>query len=216
MIKAFIFDLDGVIVDTVGYHYDSWVKLADSLDFKLDSKIKESLKGISRMVSLDLVLAQGNITATKVQKIKYAKQKNDWFIESLKAVNDNIILPGVKEFLQSTHDNNIKMAVASASKNAKSILAKTSIFDIFDSIKDGNDVKLSKPNPEVFFKAAKSIGVKPSEAIIFEDSVEGTTAAIDGGFKCVGIGKSEILQDAHIVVSDLTDLSADMIIRLLS
>jgi beta-phosphoglucomutase len=216
MIKAFIFDLDGVIVDTVGYHYNSWVKLADSLGYKLDSKIKEKLKGISRMASLDLVLSQGNIEASEEQKIKYAEHKNAWYIESLKDVNDNVVLPGVKEFLQSTQDNHIKMAIGSASKNAKSILAKTSIYDAFNTIKDGNDVKYSKPNPEVFLKAAKSLRVKPEEAVVFEDSAKGITAAIDGGFNCVGIGKSDVLQDAHIVMSDLTHISADMIVRLLS
>jgi beta-phosphoglucomutase len=216
MIKAFIFDLDGVIVDTVGYHYNSWVKLADSLGYKLDSKIKEKLKGISRMASLDLVLSQGNIEASEEQKIKYAEQKNTWYIESLEDVNDNVVLPGVKEFLLSTRENHIKMAIGSASKNAKSILAKTSIYDAFNTIKDGNDVKYSKPNPEVFLKAAKSLRVKPEEAVVFEDSAKGITAAIDGGFKCVGIGKSDVLQDAHIVMSDLTHISADMIVRLLS
>ena len=216
MIKAFIFDLDGVIVDSVGYHFDSWVKLASGLGFKLDSKIKEELKGMNRMASLDLVLAQENITATELQKTEYARQKNDWYIESLKDLNDDIVLPGVKEFLKSTKDKNIKMAIGSASKNARIILTKTTIYDMFDSIKDDNDVEKSKPNPEVFLLAAKSIGVKPSEAIVFEDSVQGITAAINGGFKCVGIGQSEILQDAHIVMSDLKHVSADTIISLLS
>ncbi len=214
--KAFIFDLDGVIVDTVQYHYESWVKLASSLGFQLNPIIQEKLKGISRMASLDLVLAQGGITATPEQKVEYAKQKNDWYLESLSSVNDNVVLPGVKEFLISTKEAKLKMAIGSASKNAKTILAKTSIYKSFDTIKDGNDVKNSKPDPEVFLKAAKSLKVKPSEAVVFEDSEKGIIAAKAGGFMCVGIGSSDVLTDADIVMEDLTHISAEMIVRLLS
>lgn len=216
MIKAFIFDLDGVIVDTVQYHYESWVKLASSLGYELNPVIQEKLKGISRMASLELVLAQGGVTATSDQKIEYAKQKNDWYLESLASVNDNVVLEGVKEFLISTQNQKIKMAIGSASKNAKTILAKTSIYKSFNTIKDGNDVKNSKPDPEVFLKAAKSLKVKPSEAVVFEDSEKGIIAAKNGGFQCVGIGSSDILSDADIIMEDLTHISADMIVRLLS
>jgi beta-phosphoglucomutase len=215
MIKAFIFDLDGVIVDTVMYHYNSWVKLADKLGFQLNDSITEKLKGISRMASLELVLEQGGIKATEAQKIEYAKLKNDWYLESLAGIDDGVILDGVKEFLIDSKKHGIKTAIGSASKNAKNILAKTTIYNSFQDIKDGNDVIKTKPDPEVFLKAAAALNVLPEEAVVFEDSAKGITAAIDGGFKCVGIGSAENLPDAHIVMQDLSNISAETVIKLL-
>mgnify|MGYP000087988461 CR=1 FL=1 len=216
MIKAFIFDLDGVVVDTVGYHFDSWIKLAHSLGFKINDDIKEKLKGINRMTSLDIVLAHGSITASQAEKIEYAKQKNDWYLDSIASMNDDIILDGVKEFLISTQKEKLKIAVGSASGNARKVLSKTSIYSKFDTIKDSNDAKHSKPHPEVFLKAAEALSVDPSEAIIFEDSAKGVEAAKAGGFKCVGIGSADILTDADIVMDDLTHITADIIVKLLS
>lgn len=215
MKHGFIFDLDGVLVDTVEYHFDSWVKLSHSLGFKIDESIKESLKGISRMASLDIVLRVGAYKATQAEKIELAKKKNDWYLQSLLSVNDNVILDGVKFFLNLCVKNNIPICVGSASKNAKTIIAKTSLKDMFSIIVDGNDVKNPKPDPEVFLKGAHHINLAPRQCIIFEDSRKGLEAAVKGGFKTVGIGTAHNLSNAQIVISNLKDIHPLTVIRLL-
>jgi len=214
MIKGLIFDLDGVLVDTVDYHYASWVKLAKSLGFDLNISIKEKLKGISRMDSLKLVLQQGDIKSTEKQRIIYAKQKNNWYLESLKNIDDGVVLPGVKQFLQSVAKAGIKMTVGSASKNAKRILAKTSINKGFLRIVDGTDVKNAKPDPEVFQIAAKAMGLSPRECIVFEDSYKGLEAANRGQFRSLGIGHINNLYNAEFIIPNLKNVEASEILEI--
>lgn len=214
MIKGFIFDLDGVLVDTVDYHYASWEKLAKQLGFKLQPTIKEKLKGISRMDSLELVLKQGKIKASAKQKIAYAAQKNEWYLEFLENLNDKVILKGVKTFIEKSQKAKIKLTVGSASKNATSILQKTSLKDSFIEIVDGNHVKYPKPHPEVFLKAAKAMKLKPQECIVFEDSNKGLQAAVTGKFRRLGIGEAINLDNAEVVMSDLSYIKPRQIINL--
>ena len=214
MIQGFIFDLDGVLVDTVEYHYASWQMLAKQLKFKLDDSIKESLKGISRMDSLKIVLKQGKIKASKKEMIKYAAQKNEWYLSNLKNVNDNVILKGVIPFIQQCQKEGIKITVGSAIKNAKTILAKTSLKDSFIEIVDGNDVKKAKPDPEVFLKAAKAMKLKPHQCVVFEDSMKGLRAAKNGGFRRLGIGDAHILDESEYAITDLTNIYPKHIIKL--
>jgi len=216
MIKAIIFDLDGVIMDTVDYHYQSWQSLSTSLGYNLPTDIKHQLKGLNREASLDIVLAYGNILASDSERNEYLHLKNKYYLESLPAEEDSYILPGIKGFLDSAQKQGLKMAIASASKNARRIIQKTSITDYFQCIVDGNDVTRSKPDPEVFLTAAKMINVSPSETIVIEDSPQGIDAAITGGFLTVGIGNANHLTEANIVLADLTHISADMFVRLLS
>jgi len=214
MIKGFIFDLDGVLVDTVNYHFASWEKLAQQLDFTLDPSIKESLKGISRMESLKIVLSQSGLSATQAEMEKYCALKNDWYLESLNNMGDNVILDGIKPFIQKSQKAGIKLTVGSSSKNAASILQKTSLKNSFIKIVDGNDVKKSKPDPEVFFIAAAAMNLKPEECIVFEDSQKGLEAAETGKFRRLGIGSSEHLDNAEVVMSDLKHIDPAQIIKL--
>lgn len=216
MIKAFIFDLDGVIMDTVDYHYKSWQVLSNSLGFDLPSEVKHQLKGLNREASLDIVLGLGNLSATSEERKEYLHLKNKYYIESLPTDEDTYILPGVKPFLTSVKEQGLTMAIASASRNARRIIEKTSIANYFHCIVDGNDVTKSKPDPEVFLQAASILGVSPSEAIVVEDSPQGIEAAIIGKFRTVGIGNASQLTEAEIVMSDLSHISASVIVRLLT
>ena len=214
MVKGFIFDLDGVLVDTVEYHYASWEKLANKLGFKLNPSITEKLKGISRMDSLKLVLAQGKIKATEKQMITYAAQKNTWYLEFLQNINDNVILDGVKQFIDQSLSAGIKITVGSASKNAGSILKRTSLSNSFIEIVDGNHVKRPKPDPEVFLKAARAMKLNPQQSVVFEDSYKGLQAAQSGRFRSLGIGLAENLAIAEFVVPNLVDISPEQVIQL--
>jgi len=214
MIKGFIFDLDGVLVDTVDYHFASWKLLAKQLNFNLNNDIIEQLKGISRMDSLKIVLKQGDIKASKKQMIKYAAQKNEWYLSSLKKINDNVVLNGVLPFIKKCQQEGIKLTVGSSSKNAKSIIAQTSLKDSFIKIIDGNDVINAKPDPEVFLKAVKAMNLKPYECIVFEDSLKGLMAAKSAGFRRLAIGDAHILHEAEFAIKDLTNIYPKQIIKL--
>ncbi|NNE26525.1 MAG: beta-phosphoglucomutase [Saprospiraceae bacterium] len=200
MIKACIFDLDGVLVDTARYHFQSWKKLTAQLGFTIEDSIEERLKGVSRMDSLNIILDQGGYKATEDEKRILASQKNDWYLESITDMNHEEVLNGVQEFIENLKENGIKMAVGSASKNAKPIIEKVGIGNYFESIVDGNMVIKTKPDPEVFLKAASDLDVEPGEAIVFEDSYKGIEAANTGGFYSVGIGLESNLSNARLVI----------------
>lgn len=195
-LKGCIFDLDGVIVDTAKYHLYSWQKLASNLGFEFTEEDNEQLKGISRMASLEIVLAKGKVSATEAEKIAMCANKNDWYIEFIKELDRTEILEGVEELLLELREQDIKIALGSASKNARMVLEKLGIMPLFDTIVDGNDVKNSKPDPEVFLKAAKQLGLKPEECVVFEDAEKGLIAAKAGNFKCLGIGTDSRLSIA--------------------
>ena len=202
--KAFIFDLDGVIVDTARYHYLAWKKIANQLgiDFTLDHN--ELLKGVSRVRSLDIILEIGKIDLIQEEKEQFLFQKNEDYLIYITNMNETEILPGVHKTLQFLKDKKQLIALGSASKNARPILQKTGIIDYFDAIVDGNDVTNAKPDPEVFLIAAKSLNVLPENAIVFEDSVAGIQAANIANMTSVGIGNASILKEAKYTFEDFT------------
>lgn len=202
-IKACIFDLDGVIVDTAVYHYKAWKRLAAGLGFDFSEHDNERLKGVSRMQSLEIVLECGGITKTEAEKEELAAQKNTWYTEMISQMTPAEILPGAREFVQSCRDAGIKTALGSASKNSMTILNKLNIVNLFDAIIDGNKVSKAKPDPEVFLKGAEELGIEPQFCVVFEDAIAGVEAAKAGGMKAVGIGDPEILHEADMVVSGL-------------
>lgn len=199
-IKAFIFDLDGVIVDTAKYHFKAWRRLANSLGFDFDEAKNEELKGVSRMDSLDRILSWGGIELTLEEKIEKAAQKNDWYRAFIKHMTPGEILEGVTPFLNACKSSGIRTAVGSASKNTPTILAQIGLADFFDTVVDGNMTSRSKPDPQVFQLGAEAMEVRPSESVVFEDAVSGIDAAIAGGFHAVGIGAPEILGHAQLVI----------------
>ena len=208
-VKACIFDLDGVIVDTAIYHFKSWKRLADELGINFTLHDNERLKGVSRVRSLEIVLEIGNVTKTEAEKQELASRKNEWYTEMISKMKPDEVLPGAKEFLQLVKNAGIKTALGSASKNAGIILDKTGLTPFFDAVIDGNHVSKAKPDPEVFLKGAEAVQVDPKFCVVFEDAIAGVEAAIAGGMKVVGIGSPEILSKANLVVPSLSEMNLE-------
>jgi beta-phosphoglucomutase len=207
-LKACLFDLDGVIVDTAKYHYIAWKKIADEFGFEFTELHNERLKGVSRIQSLEILLEIGGITnLTTAQKEDLAKRKNEMYVDFVSRITPDEILSGAEVFLKELRQNRVLIALGSASKNAPAILDRLHITKLFDVIIDGNKVSKAKPNPEVFLLGAKELKVKPSECIVFEDAEAGIEAAIAGGMKSVGIGSPETLSKANLIVSGLDKLN---------
>ena len=214
--KAFIFDLDGVIVDTARYHYLAWQKIANQIGIEFTPEHNEELKGVSRVRSLDIILELGKKNATQADKDKWLKQKNEDYLNYLIDIDQSEVLPGVMPILNYLKSKNQKIALGSASKNARPILEKTEIIDYFDVIVDGNDVTNAKPDPEVFLQAARLLGVNPKDSIVFEDSVAGVQAANVAKMTSVGIGDAKVLHEAKYLFKDFTYMDISFIDGLLS
>ncbi|MFN4144762.1 MAG: beta-phosphoglucomutase [Runella sp.] len=212
--QAFLFDLDGVIVDTAHFHYQAWRRLAnEKLGFDISGEFNETLKGVSRTESLERILAYGNLHLDEATKETYATLKNVWYVSLISQMNPDDLLPGIKDFLTNTRAEGIKIALGSVSKNAIPILKSTGILEMFDAVIDGTQISKGKPDPEVFLKGAEALGVLPSECVVFEDAVAGIEAARRAGMKTVGIGQPEVLKEADWVVADLTHITPQSIKR---
>ena len=214
--KAFIFDLDGVIVDTAKYHFLAWQKLAQELGIEFTPEHNEDLKGVSRVRSLEIILSLGNIQATQEEKDKWLFDKNELYLSYLIDMDQSELLPGILDVLKFLKENNQYIALGSASKNARPILEKTEIMHYFDAIVDGNDVTNAKPDPEVFLRACQLLFVSPEDSIVFEDSVAGIQAANSARMKSVGIGDKEILHEAEFIFPDFTTINEQFIRSLMS
>ncbi|GIQ59235.1 beta-phosphoglucomutase [Flavobacterium collinsii] len=214
--KAFIFDLDGVIVDTAKYHFLAWQKIAKALNINFTHEHNELLKGVSRVRSLDIILELGNVQASQEDKDKWLIQKNEDYLSYLVDMNESEILPGVFKILQLLKEKNQGIALGSASKNARPILEKTGILSYFDVIVDGNDVTNAKPDPEVFLKAAQLLQISPENSFVFEDSVAGVQAANIGKMTSIGIGSKTILHEAEYIFEDFTSMDIQFIKSLIA
>ncbi len=186
--KAVIFDLDGVIVCTDECHYMGWKKLADDEGIYFDHKINERQRGVSRMESLDILLEKATKTYTDDEKLEMATRKNEYYKEYIKSLSPDDILPGVLNFTHFLKDRGIKIAIGSSSKNTPAILKNIGLNTYFDAVADGNDISKSKPDPEVFLKAAEKLGVQPADCLVVEDADAGIEAAIAGGMDVIGVG----------------------------
>ena len=206
-IKACLFDLDGVLVDTAVYHYQAWKRLANTMGFDFTEEQNEQLKGVSRVESLNKILAWGGVEKTEAEKEELATLKNSWYVEMITKMTPAEVLPGTVDFLTEIHQAGYKLALGSASKNSGIILERTHLAHFFDEIVDGNMVTKSKPDPEVFLKGAELLGFKPEECVVFEDAVAGVEAAKRGGMKAIGIGEKNVLTKADVVVSGLDQLT---------
>lgn len=209
--KAFIFDLDGVIVDTAKYHYLAWLKIANQLGIEFTHEHNELLKGVSRVRSLDIILGLGKVEASQEDKNKWLFEKNENYLSYLIHMDESEILPGVLPVLKYLKEKKQFIALGSASKNARPILEKTGTLSYFDAIVDGNDVSNAKPDPEVFLLAAKLLNIKPEDSIVFEDSVAGVQAANIGGMLSVGIGETATLHEAKYIFKDFTQIGESFI-----
>ncbi len=189
MIKGIIFDMDGVLTFTDKYHYICWKKIADQENIYFDEEINNRLRGVSRMDSLNIILEKANKEYSLEEKTKLAELKNSYYVECLNELKPTDISDEVRNTLINLRELGIKLAIASSSKNAKLIAEKLNITSLFDFIVDGNMISKSKPDPEVFIKAADMINLNPSDCFVVEDAKSGITAAYNGGFKTVGFGK---------------------------
>lgn len=205
MIKACIFDLDGVLVDTAKYHFLAWKRMAKEIGFDLTESVNEKLKGVSRMRSLEIILELAGVSLSESEKQKIADRKNSWFMEYIENMKAEELFPGVKPVLTQLRKDGIKVALASSSKNAERVITILGIQDDFHAIVDGTMIAHTKPDPEIFLLAAKKLNVQPNECIVFEDAESGVEAALRAGMKCVGIGKQEQLHHAHTVVGAVQD-----------
>ena len=192
MKKGFIFDLDGVIVDTAKYHYLAWKKLANELGFEFTKEQNELFKGVSRKRCLEILLDIGNRTATQQEFNTWMVEKNLDYLKYIENMDASEILPDVPKILEYLKENNIPIALGSASKNAQPILEKVGLLHYFDAIVDGNNVTKAKPDPEVFLLAAKHLGLKANDCIVFEDAVAGVEAANAAKMISIGIGEKNI------------------------
>jgi beta-phosphoglucomutase len=200
LIKACLFDLDGVIVDTAKYHYQAWRELANKLGFDLTLEQNEQLKGISRMESLDIILAIGGVELTEEEKLERATVKNARYLELCMQMTPEDTLPGVRAFLDELKRLSVKIGLGSASKNAKVILERIDMLSYFETIVDGNRVTKGKPDPQVFLLGAEDLDTPPANCAVFEDAVAGIQSAIAAGMLAVGIGEKSVLTEADIVV----------------
>ncbi len=214
MIKACIFDLDGVIVDTAKYHFQAWRRLANDLGFDFTEKQNEQLKGVSRMESLDIILGFGNRSLSQEDKLKYCALKNEWYVEFISKMDQSEILDGAVDLLDELIDQKIKIALGSASKNAVPLLTQLGIIDRFEIIVDGTKTTKSKPDPQVFLMGAKGLGVNPNESVVFEDSISGIQAAQHGGFHNVAIGEEDNFPTADFIIAGLHEISYKRIMQI--
>lgn len=213
---GFIFDLDGVIVDTAKYHYLAWKKLANELGFEFTKEQNEMFKGVSRKRCLEILLDIGNVKASQEQFDAWMIDKNIDYLAYIENMDESEVLPDVPRVLSYLKDNNIPIALGSASKNARPILEKVKLLSFFDSIVDGNNVTKAKPDPEVFLIAAENLGVQPSKCIVFEDAVAGIQAANAARMISIGIGDEKVLSEARFNFNDFTEIDDDFLVKLLS
>ncbi len=214
--KGFIFDLDGVIVDTAKYHYLAWKKLANSIGIDFTEVQNEQLKGVSRVKSLEKILSWANKEISEGQFMELMARKNDDYLSYIAKMDESEILPDVANVLDYLIENKQPIALGSASKNAREILKKVNLFNRFDTIVDGNDVTEAKPNPQVFLIAANELNINPENCVVFEDSVAGVEAANTAKMTSIGIGQKNILHKADDVFTGFTEMSIDYIKELIN
>lgn len=205
--KAWIFDLDGVIVETAHFHFKAWQRLAESLDIHFDESHNEALKGVSRSESLRKILALDDREVSDEKFQQLMDTKNNWYQDSISQITPDDMLEGIPEFLRELEEMGVKLVIGSSSKNAQYIMNYLELTERFDAIIDGTKVTNTKPDPEVFLLGAEAVDVEPSECIVFEDAASGVKAANAANMTCVGVGSEEILGDADLVISTFRNLT---------
>ncbi len=203
MIKGVIFDLDGVIVSTDKLHYKAWKRMAEKEHIYFDEIINHRLRGVSRMTSLEIILEKSEKSYSDKEKNELAKYKNDYYVKLLEVLSKNDILPGIMQIIYSLKEKKIKVAIGSSSRNAKKILKNIDLLDEFEAISDGTNISKSKPDPEVFLKAAEMLKIKPANSAVVEDALSGIEAAKNAGMLAFATGDAK---NSPIKDYDLEDL----------
>ncbi len=201
MIRAFIFDLDGVLTDTAEYHYRAWKRLADEASLPFTREDNEHLRGVSRRESLMLIL-QGRVYPEE-KILEMMDRKNGYYLEFLKEISPRDLLPGAQDLLEEIRAAGLKSALGSASKNAGEVIERLGIRSLLDAISDGYSVERQKPAPDLFLHAAAQLGLPPAECVVVEDAAAGIEAAQAGGFRSVGLGPRERVGKAEAVFPSL-------------
>lgn len=204
MIKAVIFDLDGVIVSTDDCHYEAWKKMADEEGIYFDKTINNRLRGVSRMESLEIVLERAEKAYSEDEKLALVERKNSYYKEFITTLTPDDILPGAMNTLEELKANGIKVAIGSSSKNTPVILKQIGLSDYFDAVSDGNNITNSKPDPEVFLKAADMLDIPYGECMIVEDADAGIEAGKRAGMKTLSVHGAK---DADVAMEDLSESS---------
>ncbi len=215
-LKGCIFDLDGVIVDTARYHFMAWRRLAKELGYEFTVEHNEELKGVSRMRSLEILLAKAGIEVDDEEKEVLAARKNEWYKEFISGMTAEEILPGSVRLLRRLRRRGILTAIGSASKNARTIIERTGLNSLFDVIVDGNMVTRAKPDPEVFLRGAAEMGLTPGSCVVLEDARAGIEAARAAGMRCVGVGDPDELTGADMVITDLSEITVKELRKLIN
>lgn len=210
-IRAFLFDLDGVITDTAEFHYLAWKKLAAEEGIPFSRGEADAMRGLSRRDSLRVLLNGRPVAEETAQS--WMLRKNDYYLQMLEQLTPDSLLPGVRRLLSEARDAGIHLAVASASRNAHLVLDRLGVLPLFDAVGDGHSVVNPKPAPDLFLWTAGRLNANPRQAVIFEDARAGVDAALAGGFWVVGIGSAVTSERAHIHVSDLSDVTVTSIVR---
>jgi beta-phosphoglucomutase len=200
---AFVFDLDGVITDTAHLHFRAWRDLARSVGVDFDEAFNEQLKGVSRMDSLELILARSDRRFTPAQKLQLAERKNADYVRLIETLTPADLLPGAVDALKAARSAGMRVGLASASKNAAAVLARLGIAAAFDHVVDANLIAQSKPHPEVFLAAARALRAEPADCVGIEDSVAGVQAINAAGMFALGVGHARVLTQADQVIPDL-------------
>ena len=206
MIKAVIFDLDGVLVFTDKFHYQAWKKLADRLGIYFDRDINNRLRGVSRMASLEIVLERSQIEYTQEQKLAMADEKNETYRSLLSRMSPADLSDEVRDTLNELRGRGYPMSIGSSSKNTRYILERIGLGDFFDAVSDGTNITRSKPDPEVFLKAAEFLGEKPENCLVVEDAVAGIQAAKAGGMYAAGIGEAMKYNETDYPITRFAEL----------
>lgn len=216
MINCFLFDLDGVIVDTAKFHYRAWKEIAEELKIDFDENENEKIKGINRKQSLTMLINKANLKVSRKEFDRLMKKKNQIYLKFVEKMDSSEILPGVNRILKFLKDSDCKIVLASSSKNAKTVLAKTGLFDLFDEIVDGNDEIPPKPEPDVFLLAVKKAYAQPENSIVFEDSLAGIQSARSANILSVGIGNPKTLSKADYCFNNFEEISNDFLHNLIN
>lgn len=213
MIRAVIFDLDGVLVTTDECHYQAWKKMADEQNIPFSREINEQLRGVSRMDCVDIILKSAARAYTDAEKLALATRKNDLYIALISQLNAGAILPGALDTVRALKNAGIKVAVGSASKNTPLILHQLQMDGLFDAVSDGNQLLHGKPDPEVFLRAAKMVSIPPADCLVVEDADAGLEAAKRGGMRSLGVGAAQNNDKATFNASSLADIDLAALIR---
>ncbi|MGM9632607.1 MAG: beta-phosphoglucomutase [Eubacteriales bacterium] len=206
MIKAIIFDLDGVIVSTDELHYLAWKQMADSEGIYFDRNINNRLRGVSRMASLEIILERATKRYSEEQKLAMAEQKNEIYKNLLLNLTPDDRLPGITETLAKLRERGYKLAIGSSSKNTPAILRQIGLGDYFDAVSDGNNISHSKPDPEVFLKAAQMLGISPENCAIVEDAEAGIEAGLRAEMTTFAVGDATKCQKSTYSLTSFSEI----------